>query len=123
MRRVAAGKGAVRGTRLAFERGVPLHPDEGALLLSARAVTVIGRANPHALESFWEQADVDASDEHPLERELAERVDALLRYQVMVEAAQAEGREDVAEILLAQQHGQEVVVRVLREALRRMRGG
>ncbi len=82
-----------------------------------------GRSNskPAALESFWEQADQDASSEHPLERELAEREDALSRYRLLIEDAQAQGRDDLADILIGQQERQEVVVRGLREALRRMR--
>ncbi len=78
-------------------------------------------SKPAALESFWEQADQDASSEHPLERELAEREDALSRYRLLIEDAQAQGRDDLADILIGQQERQEVVVRGLREALRRMR--
>lgn len=81
------------------------------------------RFNPPALESFWEQADIDGSDEHPLEREIAERVDALSRYRGLIEDAQAQGRDDLADILLDQQARQEEVVRSLRCALRRMREG
>ncbi len=80
-----------------------------------------GHSKPAALESFWEQADQDASSEHPLERELAEREDALSRYRLLIEDAQAQGRDDLADILIGQQERQEVVVRGLREALRRMR--
>ena len=84
---------------------------------------MIGRSNsnPAALESFWEQADSDSSSEHPLEREIAEREDALSRYRMLIEDAQAQGREDLADILIGQQERQAVVVRGLREALRRMR--
>jgi len=82
-----------------------------------------GRSNstPAALESFWQQADQDASNEHPLEREIAEREDALSRYRGLIEDAQAQGRDDLAEILIGQHERQEAVVRGLREALRRMR--
>ena len=79
------------------------------------------RSNSPALESFWEQADVEDSNEHPLEREIAERVDALSRYRMLVADAQAQGRDDVADILLAHHSAQEALVRVLREALRQMR--
>lgn len=78
-------------------------------------------SNPAALESFWEQADQDASAEHPLERELAEREDALSRYRLLIEDAQSQGRDDLADILIGQQERQEVVVRGLRNALRRLR--
>ncbi len=81
------------------------------------------RANPPALEAFWQQADEDASAEHPLEREIADRVDALLRYHALIADAQAEGREDLVTILLAQEERQERLLRELREALRRMQSG
>lgn len=81
------------------------------------------RSNPPALEAFWQQADEDASAEHPLEREIADRVDALLRYHILVADAQAEGREDLVAILLTQEERQERLLRELREALRRMRSG
>lgn len=79
------------------------------------------RFNPPALEAFWQQADEDASREHPLEREIADRVDALLRYHVLIADAQAEGRDDLVAILMAQEERQERLLRQLREALRRMR--
>jgi hypothetical protein len=78
------------------------------------------RGNAPALESFWQQADADASDEHPLEREIADLVDALSRYSELIDAAQAEGRDDLADILLEQQARQEEVVHLLWCALRRM---
>ncbi len=78
------------------------------------------RGNAPALESFWQQADAEASAEHPLEREIAELVDALTRYSELIDAAQAEGRDDLAEILLEQQARQEEVVHSLWSALRRM---
>lgn len=81
------------------------------------------RSNPSALEAFWQQADEDASAEHPLEREIADRVDALLRYHILVADAQAEGRDDLVAILLTQEQRQEQLLRELREALRRMRSG
>jgi len=78
------------------------------------------RFNPPALEAFWQQADEDASEEHPLEREIAERVDALLRYHLLIADAQAEGRDNLVVILRAQEERQERLLRELREALRRM---
>ncbi len=79
------------------------------------------RSNPPALEAFWQQADEDASGEHPLEREIADRVDALLRYHMLIADAQAEGRDDLVAILQAQEERQERLLRELREALQRMR--
>lgn len=78
-------------------------------------------SNPSSLESFWEQADADGSNEHPLEREIAERIDALSRYRMLIEEAQAGGRDDVADLLLEQQERQQAVVQGLRQALKRMR--
>lgn len=79
------------------------------------------RLNPPALEAFWEQADVDGSNEHPLEREIAEQQDALLRYGGLIEDAQAQGRDDLADLLIGQQERHARVLRQLREALRRMK--
>lgn len=78
-------------------------------------------SNPSSLESFWEQADADESNEHPLEREIAERIDALSRYRTLIEEAQAGGRDDVADLLLEQQERQQAVVQGLKQALKRMR--
>jgi hypothetical protein len=73
------------------------------------------------LDTFWEQADSTASAQHPLERELDERVDALARYRDLIADAQANGREEAAEIL-TRQHDREVqAVERLRAALDRAR--
>jgi hypothetical protein len=73
------------------------------------------------LDTFWEQADSVASGQHPLERELDERVDALARYRRLIAEAQANGREEAAEILLRQHDREAQVVDRLREALARAR--
>jgi hypothetical protein len=71
------------------------------------------------LDLFWEQADRVDSGQHPLERELEERVDALARYRRLIAEAQANGREDAAEILLRQHDREEQAVQRLRDALTR----
>ncbi|MFW6201932.1 MAG: hypothetical protein ACOC8B_05100 [Gemmatimonadota bacterium] len=74
------------------------------------------------VDIFWEQADRDDSAEHPLERELGDRLDAMARYRRMIAEAQASGRERAAELLL-QQHGREAEqADRLRDAIRRMNG-
>ena len=77
------------------------------------------RVAPLGLDSFWEQADSEASSENPLERELGHRLDALMRYQQMIEDALANGRDEVAEMLQAQHDRQARLVQDLRAALRR----
>ncbi len=74
------------------------------------------------IDHFWEQADFDEAGEHPLERELAERVDAVARYRRLITEAQANGKDEAAEILLRQHDREEQAVRRLREALARMKG-
>lgn len=73
------------------------------------------------LDFFWEQADSDESGEHPLERELAERVDALARYRRLISEAEANGRDEAAEILVKQHDREQQSIARLREALARMR--
>lgn len=75
------------------------------------------------LDLFWEQADRAGSGQHPLERELDERADALARYQRLITEAQANGREDAAEILLRQYDREVQAVERLREALARETAG
>lgn len=70
------------------------------------------------LDLFWEAADHDASDQDPMERELDERVDALARYRRLIAEAQANGRDDAAEILMRQHDREEQTVERLREAMR-----
>ena len=73
------------------------------------------------LDTFWESADDDASGQDPLERELDERVDALTRYERLITEAEANGRDEAAEILLKQHEREAKTVRRLREALERRR--
>ncbi len=74
------------------------------------------------LDAFWLEADLQASAQHPIERELGHRLDTLARYAMLIEAALADGRDRAAEILLRQREREEAVVRRLRWALRRTRG-
>lgn len=73
------------------------------------------------VDAFWLEADQEGSGEHPIERELGHRLDALARYAMLIEAALADGRERAAEILLRQREREEAIVRRLRSALRRAR--
>jgi hypothetical protein len=73
------------------------------------------------LDMFWEQADVDGSSEHPLERELSFRLDVLVRYQRMISDADAHGRLTTVEHLLSEHRRHQDVVDRLREALLRER--
>lgn len=75
------------------------------------------------LDTFWEQADSTGSAQHPLERELDERVDALVRYRRLISEAQANGRDEAAEILLRQYDREERAVERLRAALARKKPG
>lgn len=69
------------------------------------------------IDQFWETADRTDSGQHPLERELDERVDALARYRRLIAEAQSNGRDEAAEILMRQHDREEASVRRLREAL------
>lgn len=69
------------------------------------------------LDQFWETADRIDSGQHPLERELDERVDALARYRRLIADAQQNGRDEAAEILMRQHDREAASVKRLREAL------
>lgn len=69
------------------------------------------------IDQFWEAADRTDSGQHPLERELDERVDALARYRRLIADAQQNGRDEAAEILMRQHDREEASVKRLREAL------
>lgn len=69
------------------------------------------------LDKFWETADRDSSGQHPLERELDERIDALARYRRLIADAQQNGRDEAAEILMRQHDREQASVERLREAL------
>lgn len=73
------------------------------------------------LDSFWEDADRDGSSEHPLERELCDRIDALARYRRMIDDAQVNGWDDAAEWLLLHHEREERIVNRIAEAMERMR--
>lgn len=77
--------------------------------------------NPPGLDFFWEQADQDGLDEHPLERELIHRVDAMSRYRGLIEDAEAAGRDNLVNELLREHEREQRVVNEIRAALRRMR--
>jgi hypothetical protein len=72
------------------------------------------------LDQFWEQADRTGSGQHPLERELDERIDAMARYTRLISEAQDNCQEDAAEILLRQYDREQEKVQRLREALGRV---
>jgi hypothetical protein len=77
------------------------------------------RTVPPGLDLFWEEADAQASGEHPLERELTFRLDALERYRQMIVEAQASGRDEIVVALVHQHDRQARFVQDLRVALRR----
>ena len=70
------------------------------------------------LDQFWEEADRTDSGEHPLKRELDERVDALARYRRLIAEAESNGREEAASILMRQHDREQESVERLREQLR-----
>ena len=76
--------------------------------------------NP-GLDHFWEQADEEASTQDPLERELAERLDALARYRDQILQADANERESDAELLMRQHEREYQAVQRLWSAIRRIR--
>ena len=73
------------------------------------------------LDHFWEQADEEGSTQHPLERELAERLDALARYRDQILQAESNDRTADAEVLLRQHEREYQAVQRLWSAIRRMR--
>ena len=72
---------------------------------------------PPGIEAFWQLADDEAPDEHPLERELCERLDTLARYQSMLAEAVATDRADVIDALQRAHDREADLVRCLRRAL------
>lgn len=73
------------------------------------------------LEAFWELADAEEIDEHPLERELCERLDTLARYQRMLSEAASTERDDVVDALQRAHDREADLVRNLRRALSQTR--
>lgn len=74
------------------------------------------------VDQFWESADRNGSDQDPVERELDERVDALARYRRLIAEAQANGRDEAAEILMRQHDREAETVNRLRSILTRSTG-
>lgn len=75
-----------------------------------------------ALDLFWEEADVEAAGEHPLERELAHRVDALVRCERLMADAAAAANDDAVRHLTGHYRRQARMVAALLGALRRDQG-
>ena len=73
------------------------------------------------LSRFWEQADNEASGQNPLERELAERLDALTRYRRLILEMEASDRSVDADVLLRQHDREYQLVQRLWSAIRRAR--
>lgn len=69
------------------------------------------------LASFWEQADNDDSNEHPLERELGHRLDAAARYGERIVDARADGLDAKADQLGRQLAREEAIIACLRTRL------
>jgi hypothetical protein len=76
-----------------------------------------GKAPAAGLDTFWEQADSDGSCEHPLERELCYRLDAMARYQQLIDDALAGGRDEIVDALLCQHDRQARLIDQIRAAL------
>jgi hypothetical protein len=72
-----------------------------------------------ALDLFWEEADLADAGEHPLQRELAHRLDVLARYEQMLVDAQSHGHEGQISALTKQHRRQLRVIEKLQEALQR----
>ena len=62
---------------------------------------------PPGLEAFWALADDEGLDDHPLERELCERMDTLARYRTMLFDAAAAGRDEAVTALQRAHDGEQ----------------
>jgi hypothetical protein len=71
------------------------------------------------IDLFWEQADIEASDDHPLVRELRHRSDAVVRYRMLIAEAEEQGMDAAVEQLARQCDREESLCRELRQALGR----
>jgi hypothetical protein len=69
------------------------------------------------LDLFWEEADLNASGEHPLRRELAHRVDVLTRYERLIVEAQVNGQDDLLHNLTTQHRRELRVIETLQAVL------
>jgi len=76
---------------------------------------------PPGIDAFWEDADAGDSCEHPLERELCDRLDALARYRTLIDEAQVNGRDAAAARLIEQQQRETRLVQRIRRELARAR--
>ena len=94
--------------------------DTRRLVAGARSEGGMDSRKP-GLDHFWEQADEESSTQHPLERELAERLDALARYRDQILQAEANERSNDAEVLMRQHEREYQAVQRLWSAIRRMR--
>jgi hypothetical protein len=74
-----------------------------------------------SLDFFWEQADLDGNGDNPLEVELCHRLDALARYRQRLAEAEAAGRDDLMDALIAAHDREQSVIRRLHQAIGRMR--
>lgn len=72
------------------------------------------------IEFFWEEADLDGLDEHPLERELQHRLDAVIRYQQLIIEAEAAEHTGAIDHLVRQHEREERAVARIRSALERL---
>lgn len=77
------------------------------------------RSNQPGLDVFWEQADDESLDEHPLERELAHRLGCVARYAQMIADAEASDRVSVIDSLRRECQRHQELADALRDALRR----
>ncbi|MGH7477430.1 MAG: hypothetical protein ACRELD_14275 [Longimicrobiales bacterium] len=75
-----------------------------------------GRAG---VDLFWQDADRTESALNPLERELADRLDAVARYHQQIAVAVECGRDSDIEVLTRQLERNSAIVAKLREELAR----
>jgi len=71
------------------------------------------------IDLFWEQADIEGIDDHPLVRELRHRSDAVVRYRMLIAEAEEQGMDAAVEQLARQCEREENLCRELRRALGR----
>lgn len=71
------------------------------------------------LDLFWEEADREAAADHPLERELAYRLDALVRCEQLMDQAAAAASDSAMAQLECLHRRQREIVDALARALKR----
>jgi uncharacterized protein YutE (UPF0331/DUF86 family) len=74
-----------------------------------------------ALQTFWEEADLEAASEHPLERELQHQLDVLSRCLQLLVDERATVPDEALDTLRRQHAQQEQIVESLRRELARCR--